>query len=457
MPTLKLTSRALDTLPLPSGGRVEYFDESLPGFAVRVFPSGRRVFTLLYRMKGGRVKKKERVDIGTCPPLTLAQARDLATKLKAEIQLGKDPRRERVPARPADATVLAADGLTVKQLCAAYLVHPSGGGKLRAASTLPHYRRLIDAEIVPAFGDRRAAAVTRAEVREWSERLADEKPVVANRAFAVMRRSYEWALGRDLVQSSPFVGIHKPAAEVPRDRVLSDDEIRAVFDALRHERPIIAALWELLFYTAVRPGTALAARWSHIDLPRKVWEVPVTKKARGSAEGTGKPFIVPLSPQAIAVLQLLQPFSAHSDYVFPGERPRRAIADAERNLFNPQKSIQRMREKTEIGDLQMRDIRRTVATGLGKLKVPPVTISRILDHTIQGIGQVTHVYAKYDFFEEKREALDLWGRYLATLLNASSAPLDGRLTPRQPRRDGSETREAALAGRQSRLFGPGNA
>jgi len=147
----------------------EYFDESLPGFAVRIFPSGRRVFTLLYRMKGGRTKKKERVDIGTHPPLTLAQARDLATKLKAEIQLGKDPRREPVPARPAEASVVAADGPTVKQLCEAYLVHPSGGGRLRAASTLPHYRRLIDAEIIAVFGDRRAAAITRTEVREWSE------------------------------------------------------------------------------------------------------------------------------------------------------------------------------------------------------------------------------------------------------------------------------------------------
>jgi integrase len=457
VPTLKLTARALDTLPLPSRGRVEYFDESLAGFSVRVFPSGRRVFTLLYRMKGGRAKKKERVDLGTYPPLTLAQARELATKLKAEIQLGKDPRRERVPARPADASVMAADGLTVKQLCEAYLIHPSGGGQLRAASTLPHYRRLIAVEIVPAFGGRLAADITRTEVREWSETLAQVKPVVANRAFAVMRRSYEWALGRDLVQSSPFVGIHKPAAEVHRDRVLSDDEIRTVFDALRHERPIISGLWELLLYTAVRPGTALAAKWSNIDLPRKVWEVPVTKKARGSAVGAGKPFIVPLSSQAIAVLKLLQPFSAHSDHVFPGASPRRATADADRNLFSPQKSIQRIRQTTGIRDLQMRDIRRTVATGLGKLKVPPVTISRVLDHTIQGIGQVTHVYAKYDFLEEKREALDLWGRYLATLLNASFAPPDRGVTPRQPRRHGSETRDAELAWRQSKLFGPENA
>jgi integrase len=235
-----------------------------------------------------------------------------------------------------------------------------------------------------------------------------------------MRRCYEWALSRDIVQLSPFVGIHKPAVELPRDRVLSDTEIQAVFEALQHERPIIAALWELLFYTGVRPGTALAARWTHLDLARRLWDVPVTKKARGNAEGAGKPFVVPLSSQAIAVLRLLQPFSAHSDYVFPGGSPRRATADTDRNLFNPQKSIQRVRQETGIGDLQMRDIRRTVATGLGRLKVPPVIISRVLDHTIQSVGQVTQIYAKYDFLEEKRRALDLWGRHLATLLKTRS-------------------------------------
>jgi integrase len=78
--------------------------------------------------------------------------------------------------------------------------------------------------------------------------------------------------------------------------VLLDTEIQAVFVVLSEERPIIAGLRELLFYTGVRPGTALSARWSHIDLARKLWEVPVTKKARGNPEGAGKPFVVPLSP-----------------------------------------------------------------------------------------------------------------------------------------------------------------
>lgn len=66
----------------------------------------------------------------------------------------------------------------------------------------------------------------------------------------------------------------------------------------------------------------LSSSLRSVGLQRKVWEVPVTKKARGSAEGTGKPFIVPLSPQAVAVLKLLQPVSSDSDYVFPGESPQ---------------------------------------------------------------------------------------------------------------------------------------
>ena len=152
MPTIKLTARALETLPLPARGRIEYFDDSLPGFAVRVFPSGRKVFTFLYRMKGGRAQRKERVDIGTYPPLSLSRARERASQMMAEVQLGTNPRSETLPA-PLVPTDIQADDVTVKQLCEAYLLHPSGGGKLRAASTLPHYRRLIEAEILPVFGE----------------------------------------------------------------------------------------------------------------------------------------------------------------------------------------------------------------------------------------------------------------------------------------------------------------
>ncbi len=143
----------------------------------------------------------------------------------------------------ASAQRTAADrGCTFEGLCQQYLAAADGGRRLRATSTLPHYAQLIKAEIAPVFGTHDPSEITRGDVREWSERLGVVKPVVANRAFSVMRRVYSWALGRDLVSSTPFVGIHKPAIETPRDRVLTPNEPVKVFAALRHERPIIAAL-----------------------------------------------------------------------------------------------------------------------------------------------------------------------------------------------------------------------
>jgi integrase len=155
-----------------------------------------------------------------------------------------------------------------------------------------------------------------------------------------------------------------------------------------------------------------------MKLDRKVWEVPITKRARGNPEGAGRPFVVPLSSQAIAVVELLKPFAAHSDFVFPGGSPRRASLDTERNLFSPQKSIQRVRERTGIKDFMMRDIRRTVATGLAELGTSPTVISKVLDHTLPGESTVTPIYSRYAFLDEKREALDAWGRHVEGLLRS---------------------------------------
>jgi integrase len=406
MPRVNLTVRTLENLKRPErpGQRIEYFDDTVPGFGVRVTHEGHKTFTFLYRLKA----KKCRINLGTYPPLGLKEAREAAKLAWAEVQRGSDPRG----LETSDQRTSTEGGCTFEGLCQQYLAAADGGRRLRASSTLPHYAQLIKAEIASVFGSRHPGEITRSDVREWSERLGEAKPVVANRAFSVMRRVYSWALGRDLVASTPFVGIHKPAIEMPRDRVLTPDELVKVFAALRYERPIIAALWELLFYTGVRPGTALRAHWTDMKLDRKVWEVPVTKRARGNPEGVGRPFVVPLSPQAVAVLDLLRPFAAHSDFVFPGGSPRRASLDSGRSLFSPQKSIQRMRERTGIKDFMMRDIRRTVATGLAELGVPANIISKVMDHTLPGESPVTPIYSRYAFLDEKRKALDSWGCHL---------------------------------------------
>lgn len=120
--------------------------------------------------------------------------------------------------------------------------------------------------------------------------------------MAVMRLVCEWAGEEGIIAASPCAGIKKPAPEVSRSRYLSQDEIKAIFEALKKERPLIAAYYEMLFFTGVRRSKPLEAEWSDVDLKKGLWHIPITKRARGNPEGTGRPFVVPLTRQALARL-----------------------------------------------------------------------------------------------------------------------------------------------------------
>src|SRR5262245_29192995 len=88
MAKIRLTQRTLETIKVPAQGRDEYSDELLPNFVLRVSASGRKAFTYMYRFRG----KQRRADLGTFPPLTLGEAREMARQAWAEVQRGNDPR-----------------------------------------------------------------------------------------------------------------------------------------------------------------------------------------------------------------------------------------------------------------------------------------------------------------------------------------------------------------------------
>ncbi len=382
-------------------GPGEWYDELIPGFGLRVSDRGRRAWTFIYRFEG----KSRRLSLGTCPPVTAAQAREAARAAWLEIQQGRDPQ-----------TLASTEpGLTFATLAERYLAE--GMGKLRA-STRQQYERLLRVEILPVFGARDPVEIRKSDVREWSTSLAQVKPVVANRAFAVMQVVWSFALSRDLVEGSPFLGLSKPAVETPRDRVLSDAEVVTVLRALAGERPVIVALWKLLLLTGQRLGSVLAARWSDVDFERGEWRIPITKKARGTESGAGRPHLVPLSTQAVEVLRALQTLSG-GEWVFPGGTPRHREASVAEGIKNPQKSAERMRKATGLA-FTLHDLRRTAATGMARLRVPVETISRVLDHAVPGESVLTaKTYALHSFIEEKRAALDTWGAHVARLAESA--------------------------------------
>ena len=275
--------------------------------------------------------------------------------------------------------------------------------------------RLIDRHIIPPFGARQPAEITRADVRGWIERLT-VTPTQANRAMAVMRLVCEWAAVEGVIQTSPCAGLKKPAPETARSRYLTQDEIKAVFEALSQERLLIAAYYELLFFTGVRRSKPLEAEWKDVDLRKALWHIPITKRARGNREGTGRPFVVPLTRPALAALKVLSAVSGHSRFVFPGGSPRRHQLNEENRLHNPQKSVERIRERSGV-DFQIRDIRRTVATRMAEdLGVTPFIIAKVMDHKLPGEAEMGDVYNRYDYLAEKRQALTKWCDHLSRLI-----------------------------------------
>lgn len=416
LPKIKLTQRTLESLKPPTVGRVEYSDQLLPNFFLRISATGRKAFTYMYRFKA----QQRRADIGTFPPLMLGEARDMARRVWAEVQRGNDPNctvpwlenRQGEPARSPSSQGPFSD------VCRGYL--DDRRNFLRAA-TYQLYSRLIDRLIVPAFGARQPAEITRTDVKAWIERLR-VTPTQANRAMAVMRLVCEWATEEGIIPASPCAGLKKPAPEMARSRYLSHDEIKAVFEALGKERPLIVAYYELLFFTGVRRSKPLEAEWKDLDLKKAVWHIAITKRARGNPEGTGRPFIVPLTRQALAALKVLSAFSGHSRFVFPGGSPRRHQLDEERCLHNPQKSIERIRERSGV-DFQIRDIRRTVATRMAEdVGITPFIIAKVMDHKLPGEAEMGDVYNRYDYLAEKRQALVKWSDHLSRLIRRTSQP-----------------------------------
>src|SRR5262249_31843944 len=146
----------------------------------------------------------------------------------------------------------------------------------RAESTKKELRRIVEVELRPEWGDRKLSTIERQEIQHWGDRIASEgRGYMANRCREYMQLAWHWGLGRAdlLLPPGRFYTLPKPfLGEAPRARVLSGEEARRIFDALRHEPRITAAWWLMLFLTAARDKSeVLRMEKREIDRDRNVW------------------------------------------------------------------------------------------------------------------------------------------------------------------------------------------
>jgi integrase len=400
--TKKLTVKEIENLR-PKAKPYEVLDDA--GLYLTVRPNGSKSFNLRYRF-GGRPKN---LTIGLAA-VGLAEARRLAQEARAEIARGNDPCAQKA-ARTAAAKA-AQEPLqdSVAQVAERFLekhVRP----KTRPNSAR-ETERLLRREIVSRWGDRKLSTITRGDVRRLLEETAERAPVLSNRVLAAFRKLCAWAVEQEMIDASPCDKLKPVGSEVSRDRALSDRELALVWQAaegLGHPfGPIIC----LMALTGQRRSEVGGATWDEIDLESRTWTIAATRSKNGLAHA------VPLSPQAMTIIESLPRFVGGKGFLFSsGDTPPSGYSRAKRRL---DEAMAKIAGDESLEPFALHDLRRTAVSGMARLGVDLPVIERVVNHISGSFAGVVGVYQKHRYDNEKRVALDAWGAHVATLIEGAA-------------------------------------
>ena len=283
--TVGLTDAKIKALKPPSTGQVEYPDALVPGLRLRVGSSGAKTFILRKRV-GGRARNltlnryHER-------RFTLADARKKARALISDIEAGEDPQPTRQRGRSGQT------GGTVKALFEDYKVAKKG---LRSFAEL---KRIFEKYVIPEIGGRLADSITRADMTRLIDGIA--APTMARAVGAQLSAFYSWAMPRlDRLEANPCRDAWKPPKPPSRDRVLSEEEIKAVWKASLEEPPPFGPGIRLLLLTLQRRDEVFSADLEEFDIEAATWTIP------GSRAKNGLAHVVPLSQLALVEIKKLK-------------------------------------------------------------------------------------------------------------------------------------------------------
>jgi integrase len=278
----RITKRVVDSLENKS---CEYavWDAQLPGFGVRVRPTGAKSYMVSYRVGSGRTAPKTRLTIGAVGKITPEQARTLAQGILGSVAGGRDPAKERRKAKTSAEN-------TLRSVAENYLARE--GGQLRTADVR---RATLKRLVYPALGARQIDEVKRSEINRLLDNIEDDHGSrVASLTLAYLRRLMNWHAARSDDFRSPIVRGMGRGVTTKRDRVLTDDELRAFWKASEAWEHPFSRLLRFILLTATRRQEAAGMTWS--ELKQGIWTVPAARYK------TKLDFEVPLSGAAWEVL-----------------------------------------------------------------------------------------------------------------------------------------------------------
>jgi integrase len=214
---------------------------------------------------------------------------------------------------------------------------------------------------------------------------------------------FNWAMSADIVAASPCAGIERPTKEISCDRVLDDAELALIWYAADELGPPFGPLVKLLLLTGQRRNEVAGLEWKELDL--QWWSLPRQRTKNNKAH------LVPLSRQAIAVIETIPKISERFVFSTNGETRVSGFGKAKRRLdaLLPK----------DMPPWRLHDLRRTVASGMARLVINLPVIEKVLNHASGSFAGIVGVYQKHEFSDEKRKALEAWGFHVTEIVSKS--------------------------------------
>lgn len=315
-------------------------------------------------------------------------------EILAQVALGNDPQAAKQAARLKGAH-------TLRSVAEDYLA--ARKAELRPASYRVTRLYLISAAYFGPLHTTAIGEITRADIAARLRTIARASgTVTASRARSALSTLFAWAMGEGLVEANPTIGTNRPADPTPRDRVLSDAEIAAIWTEAGDGD--YGKIVRLLLLTGARRQEIGGLRWSELDLDKGLWALPKERAKNGRA------LLLPLPQMALDIIAMM-PERVGRDHLF-GARAASGFTH-----WGMSKSELDKRLTGKVAEWKLHDLRRTCATRMADLGVQPHVIEAVLNHYGGFRAGVSGTYNRSPYEREMRAALALWADHVATITN----------------------------------------
>ncbi|MCC8949207.1 tyrosine-type recombinase/integrase [Bradyrhizobium sp. Arg62] len=395
----KLTDKFISSLKnkkAPDGKRIDYWDEITRNFGVRLTDGGVATYVLYLRWPGSSVAARRMID--RVEDTTLAKARETADEWRKLVKQGTDPKKKEHENR----VKLQQEQQTTFGVVAEAWLADGIRGQRKAAEVRTDVRR----EFKKPWEKRPITSITTADVASIIKaKAAKGHPAQARNLLGYVKRLFDWAVdqhayGIEKSPAEPLRAVRLVGKKNIRRRVLTDDELRAVWAAAEQTEYPYGPIFRMLILTGQRKSEVGDARWSEFDLNRKLWIIPAERMKMDEAH------VVPLAADVIALLSELPRFK-DGDCLFSthfGAKPCNGYSKAK----------ERLDELTgELEHWVIHDLRRTMRTGLSALPIPDNVRELMIAHAQPGLKKT---YDRYAYIEEKRRGFGLWEAHLRGIL-----------------------------------------